>query len=160
MNESNNNNIDNMYNNNNTILYGRQEEIMLTSCSYCGRIHDSKYKCTERLNSKNKTITEVDKFRWTSLWQKKREEIKKRDLYLCQICIRELYNTVTKYNTDELSVHHNIPINKDYNKRLNNNNLLTVCNYHHEMCESGEITQDEVQIIIDEQEKINIASKI
>ena len=124
---------------------------MLRSCMYCGRIHDSKYICKEK-PSKKKTITEADKFRWTRIWQKKREEIKKRDLYLCQICIRELYNTVTKYNTEELSVHHNIPINEDYNKRLDNDDLLTVCDYHHKMCESGEIPRDEVQRIINEQE--------
>ena len=125
--------------------------MMLKSCQYCGRIHDSKYICEKRASRKKQT-TEADKFRWTSKWQKKRDEIKKRDLYLCQICIRELYNTVTKYNTEDLSVHHNIPINEDYNKRLDNNNLLTVCSYHHEMCESGEIPREEVQLIIDEQE--------
>lgn len=124
---------------------------MLKSCSYCGRIHDSKYICKEK-PIKKKTITEADKFRWTRIWQKKREEIKKRDLYLCQICIRELYDTVDKYNTEKLSVHHNVPINEDYDKRLDNDNLLTVCNHHHEMCESGEIPRDEVQRIIDEQE--------
>ena len=125
--------------------------MMLKSCQYCGRIHDSKYICEKRASRKKQT-TEADKFRWTSKWQKKRDEIKKRDLYLCQICIRELYNTVTKYNTEDLSVHHNIPINEDYNKRLDNNNLLTVCGYHHEMCESGEIPREEVQTIINEQE--------
>lgn len=128
---------------------------MLKSCQYCGKIHDSKYICSER-PKRNKAITEADKFRCTSLWQKKREEIKKRDLHLCQICIRELYNTVTKYNTKELSVHHNIPINEDYNKRLDNNNLLTLCNYHHEMCECGEIQREEVQRIIYEQENKTI----
>lgn len=127
---------------------------MLKSCSYCGRIHDSKYICKEK-PIKKKTITEADKFRWTRIWQKKREEIKKRDLYLCQICIRELYDTVNKYNTEDLSVHHNTPINEDYNKRLDNDNLLTVCDHHHEMCESGEIPRDEVQTIIDEQEAKN-----
>lgn len=125
--------------------------MMLKSCQYCGRIHDSKYICEKRASRKKQT-TEADKFRWTSKWQKKRDEIKKRDLYLCQICIRELYNTVTKYNTKDLSVHHNIPINEDYNKRLDNNNLLTVCSYHHEMCENGEIPREEVQTIINEQE--------
>ena len=128
---------------------------MLKSCSYCGRIHDSKYICKER-PSKKKTITETDKFRWTSLWQKKREEIKKRDLYLCQICIRELYQTINKYNTEELSVHHNIPINENYDKRLDNDNLLTVCEYHHKMCESRKIPRDEVQKIISEQEAKNV----
>ena len=124
---------------------------MLKSCSYCGRIHDSKYICSAK-PKKNRAITEADKFRWTSIWQRKREEIKKRDLYLCQICIRELYNTITKYNTEELSVHHNIPISVEYNKRLDNSNLLTVCDYHHNMCDRGEISRNEVQRIIDEQE--------
>ena len=123
---------------------------MLKSCSYCGRIHESKYICKEK-PIKKKTITEADKFRWTRIWQKKREEIKKRDLYLCQICIRELYDTINKYNTKDLSVHHNTPINEDYNKRLDDDNLLTVCDHHHEMCERGEIPRDEVQKIIDEQ---------
>lgn len=124
---------------------------MLKSCQYCGRIHNSGYICPYKPIRKSK-ITEADKFRWTSLWQKKREEIKQRDLYLCQICIRELYDTVVKYNTEELEVHHNIPINEDYNKRLNNYNLLTVCDMHHKMCDNGKIPREEVQQIIDEQE--------
>lgn len=124
---------------------------MLKSCKYCGKIHDSKYICKERPNRK-KEVTDADRFRWTGLWREKREEIKKRDLHLCQICIRELYNTVTKYNTNELSVHHNIPINEDYNKRLDNDNLITVCSYHHEMCENKKIPRDIVQKIINEQE--------
>lgn len=124
---------------------------MLKSCQYCGRIHDSKYICPSK-PKRIKQTTEADKFRWTKKWQNKREEIKQRDLYLCQICIRELYNTRNKYNTEQIEVHHNIPINEDYNKRLNNDNLLTVCHTHHEMCESGEISRKEVQKIINEQE--------
>ncbi len=124
---------------------------MLKSCQYCGRIHDSKFICSQRPKRKQYT-TEADKFRWTGKWQKKREEIKERDLNLCQICIRELYNTEIKYNTKDLEVHHNIPINEYYNKRLDNDNLLTVCHYHHEMCESGDIPREEVQQIIREQE--------
>lgn len=128
---------------------------MLRSCQYCGRIHDSKYICRYKTR-RNKRTTDADRFRWTSLWQRKREEIKERDLYLCQICIRELYNTINKYNTEELEVHHNIPINEDYNKRLDNDNLLTVCHYHHEMCEKKEISREEIQRIIMEQEEKNI----
>lgn len=124
---------------------------MLRSCQYCGRIHDSKYICQDKPQRK-KQPTEADRFRWTSLWQRKREEIKERDLYLCQICIRELYNTINKYNTNELEVHHNIKLNEDYNKRLDNNNLLTVCNYHHKLCDKEEIPRDTVQQIINEQE--------
>lgn len=125
---------------------------MLKSCQYCGRIHDSKLICSKK-PKKQRQITEIDKFRWTGIWQKKREEIKKRDLNLCQICIRELYNTEIKYNTQNLEAHHNIPINEDYNKRLDNDNLLTVCHYHHELCENENIPREEVQSIINEQER-------
>lgn len=128
--------------------------IMLKSCSYCGKIHDSKFECEQRPKRK-KYNTDADKFRNTNKWRKKREEIKQRDLRLCQICKRKLYNTEIQYNTENLEVHHNIPINEDYNKRLDNDNLITVCHYHHELCESGEISRQEVQRIIDEQEKKN-----
>ena len=125
---------------------------MLKSCQYCGKIHDSKFNCGQK-SQKRKLNTEADKFRNTNSWKKKREEIKQRDLRLCQICLRELYNTTKKYNTEELEVHHNIPINEDYNKKLDNDNLLTTCHYHHEMCESGEISKEEIQNIIYEQER-------
>lgn len=124
---------------------------MLKTCKYCG-IVTYNHVCPCKPKTEKKT-TEIDRFRWTKAWQKKREEIKQRDLYLCQICIRELYNTKNKYNMNNLSVHHNIPIDEDYNRRLDNNNLLTVCSVHHEMCESGEIPREIVQKIIDEQEK-------
>lgn len=123
---------------------------MFKTCQYCG-IVPYNHVCPYKKN--NKTITDIDKFRWTRLWQKKREEIKKRDLYLCQICIRELYNTKIKYNSSNLSVHHNVPLNEDFNLRLENNNLITVCDYHHELCEKGDIPREEVQYIINEQEK-------
>ena len=70
---------------------------MLRSCQYCGRIHDNKFICSQKPTRKKYT-TEADKFRSTNKWRKKREEIKNRDLYLCQICIRELHNT-KKYIT-------------------------------------------------------------
>lgn len=124
---------------------------MLKTCKYCG-IVPYNHICPH-IKKTEKKVTETDKFRWTKVWQRKRDEIKRRDLYLCQICIRELYNTENKYNSNNLSVHHNISIAEDYNKRLDNNNLLTVCSIHHEMCENGEIPKEIVQKIIDEQEK-------
>lgn len=124
---------------------------MLKTCKYCG-IVSYNHVCPHR-TKKEKEITEIDKFRWSRIWQRKREEIKKRDLYLCQICKRKLYNTISQYNTEALSVHHNIPIAEDYNKRLDNDNLITLCSIHHEMCENNEIPREEVQKIIDEQEK-------
>lgn len=126
---------------------------MLKTCKYCG-IVPYNHICPYKSKAK-KEVTDVDRFRWTKAWQKKRDEIKKRDLFLCQICIRELYNTTTKYNSKNLSVHHNVPLAEDYNKRLDNNNLITLCSIHHEMCENNEIDREEVQRIINEQERIS-----
>lgn len=88
---------------------------MLKSCSYCGSIHDRKHKCSKKPN-RNYKVTHVDKFRWSKAWQSKRKEINERDKYLCQICIRERYNTQQKYNFTNIEAHHIVPIVEDYDK--------------------------------------------
>lgn len=125
---------------------------MLKSCKYCGRIHDGKYNCGKKPIRRKIKYTREDYFRRTKDWTEKAIEIKCRDNYLCQICIRRLYNTLQQYNYDKLSTHHAIPIREDWDKRLDNDNLITVCSMHHEMCESGEIPYEVVKKIIDEQE--------
>jgi 5-methylcytosine-specific restriction endonuclease McrA len=124
--------------------------MMLKSCKYCGRIHDSKYDCGKK-PKRIKGNTQADKFRWTKEWQDKRTEIKERDNYLCQVCIRKLYNTTNQYTYDNISVHHAIPLSVNYDKRLDNDNLITVCDYHHEMAEKGIIDYKTIKNIIDEQ---------
>jgi len=125
---------------------------MLKSCSYCGGIHDRKYQCSSKPKRKKK-VTHVDKFRWTKAWQNKREHIKSRDKHLCQICIRELYNTVTKYNFTNIEVHHIVPVNEDWEKRLDDDYLISLCSTHHHMAERGQISGDELIDIVREQEK-------
>lgn len=124
---------------------------MLKSCKYCGRIHDSKFDCGKRPAPKKK-ITYIDSFRSSRPWKEKREQIRCRDQYLCQICIRNLYGTVQQYNYDNLSVHHAISIEADFDKRLDDDNLLTVCGMHHEMAEDGQIPYEVIKNIINEQE--------
>ena len=115
---------------------------MLRSCKYCGRIHDSKFDCGKKpIYKKN---TEADKFRWTRAWKLKREEIKVRDKYLCQVCLRNLYNTVRQYNYTNLSVHHIVPIEENESRQLDNGNLITLCGYHHEKAEDGTISRAEL----------------
>lgn len=58
------------------------------------------------------------------------QQIKKRDNYLCQICIREMYDTYRKYNCNDLQVHHAVPINASKELRLDDNNLITLCPMH------------------------------
>ena len=71
---------------------------------------------------------------------------------MCQICIREMYNTRRKYNCNDLQVHHAVPVNANEELRLDDNNLITLCSMHHAMCDRGEISSDEVKKIIFEQE--------
>ena len=126
---------------------------MLKSCKYCGRIHDSKHDCG-RKPQRQKQGNEKDRFRWTKAWQRKREEIKERDKYLCQICIRKLYDTETQYSYSSLEVHHAVPLEEDYEKRLDDDNLITLCERHHEKAERGEIPRKEILMIVREQEGI------
>lgn len=124
---------------------------MLVSCSYCGRIHEKSYECGKR-PQRIRYNTAAVKFRNTSRWQKKSREIRERDNYLCQCCIREMPGTFRKYEYDSVSVHHNVPVIEDESKRLDNANLITLCPVHHEMAERGEISRDTIQAIINEQE--------
>lgn len=124
---------------------------MLVSCSYCGRIHEKNFDCG-RKPQRIRYNTDASKFRNTTSWQKKSREIRERDNYLCQCCIREMPGTFRKYEYDSVSVHHNVPVIEDESKRLDNANLITLCPVHHEMAERGEISRDAIQAIINEQE--------
>jgi 5-methylcytosine-specific restriction endonuclease McrA len=124
---------------------------MLKSCQYCGRIHDSKFDCGKKPKCFKK-YNDKEKFRKTKVWQKKAESIRQRDKNLCQICIRNLYSTVNQYTYNDLSVHHAVPLEADYDKRLDDDNLITTCERHHEMMESGKIPLSEVLVIIREQQ--------
>ena len=120
------------------------------SCKYCGRVHDENYRCNKKPIKRKKT-DDIVRFRNSPRWQKKRKHIKERDNYLCQICVRELYGTKRKYNSDNLQVHHAAPINLSEDLKLDENNLITLCSMHHSMCDKGQIPYEEVKKIINEQ---------
>ena len=130
---------------------------MLKSCASCGHIHDSKHICKQKqasitLRQKKFKHTNQDKFRNTQAWHHKREEIRIRDSQLCPVCIRNLYDTIQQYTYNNLEVHHAIPLEEDYSKRLENECLITLCPYHHQQAESGKIPRKIVLDIIKEQE--------
>ena len=80
------------------------------------------------------------------------EEIKKRDNFLCQIWLRKLYRTVTILNYKEaLQVHHIVPIEEDESLWLEDDNLITLCGYHHRLAEQGSIPKEELIEIVIEQ---------
>ena len=124
---------------------------MKKSCQYCGGIHEKNYICKskpKKVSNKSKRIKENDVFRSSYDWKQKREQIKLRDKYLCQACYNHLPGTVKRFNTEHLSVHHIVPLSIDYNLRLDSKNLITLCEIHHEMAESGEISAESLLKII------------
>lgn len=113
---------------------------MYRSYSVCGRIHQEDKMC-KRVYKKN---TKESKFRNTNAWIKKRNQIKKRDKYLCQLCLKD-----NVYNYDDLQVHHIIPIAKNYDRRLDSDNLITLCRMHHEQAEKGIISKEELHELLE-----------
>ncbi len=117
---------------------------MLKSCSRCGIVPED-HICPYKKKYHKADGSSTDRFRRTYRWTNKSKEIRQRDLNLCQVCIRNKYNTINRYNYDKLEVHHIIPLSEDYSKRLDNNNLITLCAYHHKMADNGEIPKEELQ---------------
>ena len=125
-------------------------ELLLVTCQYCGRIHQKSFDCGKKPS--HKKVTYIDRFRWSRTWKDKAKQIKERDKYLCQACIRMMKGTVDQYTHERLSVHHIVPISEDYDKRLDDNNLITLCAMHHELAEAGELPRQELLEAVEEQE--------
>ena len=127
---------------------------MLKSCKYCGRIHEDKITCEAKEKAikrwENRRKSKAYFFRKTNDWTLKSREIRDRDKYCCLCCKANLIGTVRQLNTYELSVHHITPIEENYQSRLSNENLITVCMVHHEMCEDGRISRDNQRQLVRE----------
>ena len=129
---------------------------MYRSCRYCGRIHKANYMCPlkpkEIYNRGSTNSNEVVKFRNTQAWRKKSREIKERDLYLCQICIRKIYGNIPHCHTDKVETHHIIKLEDNFDLRLENTNLITLCLIHHKMADRGQIPKEMLKNIAEQQE--------
>lgn len=119
---------------------------MLKSCPYCGIVpidHKCPYKQRKYYHSKDRRD-----FRNTTEWIYKSREIRKRDRYLCKACEAELKGTVNKYTYNGLEVHHIIPLAEDMTKALDNDNLITLCSFHHKLAENGDISRSTLRKLI------------
>lgn len=119
------------------------------TCSRCGIVPRG-HRCDKKPYRKKERDSQADKFRKSKRWTDKSIEIRQRDRYLCKVCMANLYNTVRQFNYDKLEVHHIVPLNEDYNKRLDNDNLITLCKYHHNLAEDGQIPREVLQGLIKE----------
>ena len=123
------------------------------TCKYCGVVPRG-HKCPHRKSREKSGDRESDRFRKTKQWTNKSIEIRERDRYLCQVCLRNLHNTLSNLNYRTVEVHHITPINEDYNRRLDNDNLISLCAYHHRMADKGQIPREELYSIVAEIENL------
>lgn len=118
---------------------------MLKACIYCGRIHEKGFVCLKKPKVQSKYEKQIDIFRGSVKWKNKREHIYRRDMYLCRVC---LDNGV--YCSDNLSVHHITPLASDFSRRLDDDNLITLCGYHHEAAEKGDIPAEYLRTLAEQ----------
>ncbi len=71
----------------------------------------------------------------TSEWRTKREEIKKRDHFLCQRCLGKFAPKGHTAFYRAQVVHHIVPLKQDFSKCLESANLVSLCFGCHEEIE-------------------------
>lgn len=109
---------------------------MWKACAKCGKIHDYNKSCYIGDNFRKKN-TKANNFRRTTEWRNKSEEIREASKYLCAVC---LDNKI--YNYNQLEVHHIDKLEDNYERRLDNYNLICLCNKDHREAEVGNIDKD------------------
>ena len=116
---------------------------MLVACSRCGGIHE-RGACKIQDGDSDRRIKkrgEVERFRSSALWQRKRKKILDRDKHLCRVCLDGKY--VPKAITNQrLEVHHIIPIVENEKMKLVDDNLISTCAFCHVLAEKGNIPRD------------------
>ena len=87
---------------------------MLKSCSRCGGIHPSGYRCNH-----NRPKVNEKKLRSKNAWTSKSLEIRERANYLCEVC-----RAKGRYVYEGLEVHHIEKIRDNPERLLDNYNLV------------------------------------
>ena len=130
---------------------------MLRSCKYCGRIHDTRFDCGRKPKKIRFTSnTDAAQFRRKEVWKQTSLEIRDRDHNICQVCLALYESGQTNpypLGLVPVSVHHIISISHDISKALERTNLITLCSYHHEMAENGEIDSVWLSALAEQQER-------
>lgn len=114
---------------------------MLVSCPRCGRVHE-RGRCPLARHTYDKAKrTDEQRFRSTAAWQRLASWAKERDRHLCLAC---LHADPPRLTSSGLSSHHIVPLREDWDRRLDPDNVATLCPYHHELAEAGEISAGEL----------------
>ena len=121
---------------------------MYKACAVCGKIHDSRKRCTFKYNYTDKEEREL---RSTYKWTKKSLEIRQDAQYLCEVC-RD--SGVITY--EGVEVHHIEKVKDRQDMLLDNYNLICLCQEHHKQADRGEISKDYLRSLAEEREKKHI----
>lgn len=120
---------------------------MQRSCPYCGRVVPYDHKCdmapARKWKQKDNKIT---RFHHSRAWTDKSRDIRARDNGIDQAAIHGLDGEPYIY-THELSVHHIIPLSEDFDRRLDDYNLITLSKKTHELAEKGLIRREDLLAI-------------
>lgn len=119
---------------------------MLKTCSRCGKLHDINHTCYKGKRFEKKD-TEANRFRKTTKWTNKSNDIRKRDKHLCRCCIANIYETNFEYNFNKLEVHHIEPLEENFSLRLDDDNLISLCSKHHQLAEDGVISREILKLL-------------
>jgi 5-methylcytosine-specific restriction protein A len=109
---------------------------MLKSCSHCGGVHTRSETCPKK-QPRQKSKTNITNFRSGRSWRNKSIAIRQRDTYLCQAC-----RANGRITYENLEVHHIIPIASNWDLRLEDDNLITLCATCHTLAECGDISRE------------------
>ena len=108
---------------------------MYKACSRCGKVHDTKYKCS--VKRKYNYNNEERKLRNTNKWHKKSLQVREKSRWLCAVCFEEGI-----YTFDNLEVHHIVKLKEDKTKLLDDYNLICLCSMHHKLADEGKISAE------------------
>lgn len=112
---------------------------MLKLCPYCSRVHAKTFDCG-RKPVKGKRGTDADKFHGSYKWTQLSKRVRERDRHMCVYCWQQEH----RITTQGIEVHHIVPIAEDYDARMDEDNLVSLCRRHHEQAEQGAISRQKL----------------
>lgn len=115
---------------------------MTRYCARCGGRHEIGQACPRRGKRVGTSDAEIAAFRRSNAWKSKSEDIRDRDGNLCRWCLRN--RMICREN---LSVHHILALKTAWERRLDDDNLVTLCGECHKLADVGAISESDLLIL-------------
>jgi 5-methylcytosine-specific restriction endonuclease McrA len=121
---------------------------MLFACSRCGRVHDKSFDCKAGARRRYSN-TEENKLRSQYSWKVKRQSVRERANYLCEVCKDQ-----GDYHPKAIEIHHIIKLKDDPDGLLDDRNLIALCVDHHKQADRGEIDISYLRALADKRDEV------